>query len=153
VADIHCSTVDGGCHDRDLIWFFNYFLTGELTTRFLLKALTVMMICGAIFVYYLSSLRWDRNADVARAKRRSFKFGAGAAAAVMTAFCIGLGIAGTPHQQRHIEADRRRTQDLRGDCVCSLFLVQARGIGTINSHLAALTGGTPRQRSQLIADR
>jgi len=98
----------------DLIWFLDYFLTGELTTRFLLKSLTVMTICGTIFVYYLSSLRWDRNTNVARAKRRSFKFGAGAATAVTTAFCIGLGIAGTPHQQRHIEADRRRTQDLRG---------------------------------------
>ncbi len=43
----------------DLIWFLNYFLNGELTSRFVLKALTVMVICGAIFVYFLGSLRWD----------------------------------------------------------------------------------------------
>lgn len=98
----------------DLIWFLDYFLTGELTTRFLLKALTVMMICGAIFVYYLSSLQWDRNTDIARAKRRSLKFGVGAAAAVITAFGIGLGVAGTPDHQRHIKADRIRMQDLQG---------------------------------------
>ncbi len=98
----------------DLIWFFDYFLTGELTSRFLLKALTVMAICGTIFVYYLSSLRWDRKTNVAQAKSRSLKFGIGAAAAVIITFCIGLGVAGTPHQQRHAEADRRRVEDLRG---------------------------------------
>jgi len=97
----------------DLIWFFNYFLNGELTSRFVLKGLTVMVICGAIFVYYLGSLRWDRNTNVAVAKRRSMKFGMGAATAVIASFCVGIGVAGTPSEQRHIEADRRRVQDLR----------------------------------------
>jgi uncharacterized membrane protein YidH (DUF202 family) len=97
----------------DLIWFLDYFLTGELSSRFALKALTVMIICGAIFVYYLGSLRWDRNTDVARAKSRSLKFGVAAAAAVVVSFCIGLGVAGTPSAQRHLEADAKRVQDLR----------------------------------------
>jgi uncharacterized membrane protein YidH (DUF202 family) len=97
----------------DLIWFFDYFLTGELTSRFVLKSLTVMVICGAIFVYYLGSLRWNRNTNVAHAKTRSVRFGIAAAAAVVVSFCIGLGVAGTPSEQRHIEADMRRVQDLR----------------------------------------
>ncbi len=98
----------------DLIWFLNYFLTGELTARFLLKAATVMLICGAIFVYYLESLRWDRNTNFARVKRRSLKFGIGAAAVVVASFSIGLAVAGTPSAQRQVEADRRRVQDLQG---------------------------------------
>lgn len=97
----------------DLIWFFDYFLNGELTSRFVLKALTVLVICGAIFVYYLGSLRWDRNTDVAAARRRSVKFGIGATAAVVVSFCIGMGMAGMPSTQRQLEADRRRVQDLR----------------------------------------
>lgn len=97
----------------DLIWFFDYFLTGELTSRFVLKALTVMLICGAIFLYYLGSLRWDRNTNVAQAKSRSLKFGIVAAAAVALSFCIGLGVTGTPSQQRHIEADSKRVRDLQ----------------------------------------
>lgn len=97
----------------DLIWFFDYFLNGELTSRFVLKALTVMVICSAIFVYYLGSLRWDRNTNVAAAKSRSVKFGIGAAVAVIASFCIGIGVAGTPSEQRHLEADNRRVQDLR----------------------------------------
>ena len=95
----------------DLIWFLDYFLTGELTSRFVLKALTVMLICGAVFVYYLGSLHWDR--DTPSARKLSLRFGLGAAAAVVAVFSIGLGVAGTPGVQRRIEADRRRVQDLR----------------------------------------
>jgi uncharacterized membrane protein YidH (DUF202 family) len=97
----------------DLIWFLDYFLTGELTSRFILKALTVMLICGAIFVYYLGSLRWNRNTNIAYARSRSVKFGIAAAATVITSFCIGLGVAGTPSVQRHMEADQRRVQNLQ----------------------------------------
>jgi hypothetical protein len=97
----------------DLIWFFDYFLTGELTSRFVLKALTVMLICGAIFVYYLGSLRWNRDTNFAHAKSRSLLFGIGSAIAVIACFCIGLGVAGTPNQQRRLEADGTRIRNLQ----------------------------------------
>jgi hypothetical protein len=97
----------------DLIWFLDYFLTGELTARFILKSLTVMLICGAIFIYYSGSLHWDRDTNFALVRMRSLRFGAGAAIAVVAAFSIGLGVAGTPAIQRGIEADNRRVQDLR----------------------------------------
>jgi hypothetical protein len=97
----------------DLIWFLDYFLTGELTSRFVLKALTVMLLCGAVFVYYLGSLQWDRDTNVTSATKRSAAFGMGAAAVVLAAFSIGLGVAGTPAVQRRMEADHRRIQDLR----------------------------------------
>ena len=97
----------------DLIWFVDYFLTGELTSRFVLKALTAMVICAAIFIYYVGSLRWDRDTNIGLARRRSLKFGIGATAAVVTAFAMGLGVAGTPAAQRRLEADVRRTQDLQ----------------------------------------
>lgn len=40
----------------DLIGFLTYFLRGELTARFVLKGLTVLVITGSIFWYYLASL-------------------------------------------------------------------------------------------------
>jgi hypothetical protein len=92
----------------DLIWFLDCFLTGDLTVRFVLKAFTVMAISGAIFFYYLRSLRANAS------KTRSLPFGIAASAAVAIAFCIGLGVAGTPSAQRHLQADVRRAQDLRG---------------------------------------
>ena len=98
----------------DLIWFFDYFLAGEITSRFLLKSLTVLLICGAIFVYYLGSLRWDRDADILVAKKRSLNFGIVATVVVILSFCFGIGFTGTPSAQRHIEADQNRIRNLRG---------------------------------------
>lgn len=97
----------------DLIWFLDYFLTGELTLRFVLKSATVMAICSGIFAYYIGSLRWSRSTDVSRERRRNLVFGAAATIAVVTAFCIGMGVAGTPSVQRRFEADRKRVGDLQ----------------------------------------
>ena len=97
----------------DLICFLNYFLTGELTVRFVLKSLTVLVICGAIFVYYLGSLRWGTENDLNRARRQSFGFASAAAVVVVAAFCVGLGLAGSPSTQRHLEADQHRVRDLK----------------------------------------
>lgn len=41
----------------DLITFLAFFLRGDLTLRFLLKVLTVLVIAGGIFWYYLASLK------------------------------------------------------------------------------------------------
>ena len=46
----------------DLIFLLNSVLSGELTARFVLKALTVGLTAGAIFWYYLSSMRSDEEA-------------------------------------------------------------------------------------------
>lgn len=96
----------------DLIWFLDYLLTGEITLRFILKSATVMIICGGIFAYYLSSLRWTRAASVAGARMRNRTFALGSTIAVIVAFCVGLSVAGTPTQQRTLEADRTRIENL-----------------------------------------
>ena len=126
----------------DLIWFLDYFLTGELTVRFVLKAATVMAISGAVFTYYITSLRWNRSANLERAKSRSVIFGAAATAVVIGSFCIGLGVAGTPSQQRRIEADRKRVDDLRqlGSAI-KLWHDQARN-AAIPATLAGLKSGS-----------
>jgi hypothetical protein len=134
----------------DLIWFFDYFLTGELTSRFVLKAATVMVICGVIFIYYLSSLHWDRDTNVALVKRRSLRFGVGAATVVATAFLVGLGVAGTPAAQRRIEADHRRIQDLRAItwAVRAWHQRAAKSSEPLPSALSELIGkGIPRSQS------
>ncbi|MGD1071513.1 MAG: DUF5671 domain-containing protein [Bryobacteraceae bacterium] len=40
----------------DLVTFVDYFLRGQLTTPFLLKVLTVLVIAGGVFWYYLAPL-------------------------------------------------------------------------------------------------
>jgi hypothetical protein len=91
----------------DLIWFLDYFLMGEITARFVLKSLTVMAICGCIFFYYFGSLRTNTS------KVRSRFFGMVASVFVVAAFCIGLGVVGTPSVQRHVRADVMRAVDIR----------------------------------------
>jgi hypothetical protein len=119
-------------------------------SRFVLKALTVMLICGAIFIYYLGSLHWDRDTNVPSARKRSLIFGLGAAAAVVVVFSIGLGVAGTPGVQRRMETDRRRVQDLRAVAGAVHFWNQRAGM-TAEPLPAALAqlAGKGIQRSQL----
>jgi Domain of unknown function (DUF5671) len=88
----------------DLVCFVDYFLAGELTTRFVLKCVAVLVICGSIFVFYLGALR---------GKAPKSLFAALALAAGAATLCFGLASAGTPTAQRHIEADARRVRDLR----------------------------------------
>ncbi len=45
----------------DLIAFLMYFLRGELTQRFVLKVLTVLVIAGGVFWFYFSSLKEDEE--------------------------------------------------------------------------------------------
>jgi hypothetical protein len=46
----------------DLVYLINGLLSGELTLRFILKSLTVALIAGAGFGYYLWSMREDERA-------------------------------------------------------------------------------------------
>ena len=41
----------------DLITFFGYFLRGELTVRFVIKVVTVLILAGGVFWYYLTTLK------------------------------------------------------------------------------------------------
>ena len=89
----------------DLVCFVDYFLTGEITVRFVLKCAIVLAICGGIFWYYLGFLR---------GRARSGWFAVTALAAATAGVCCGLALAGTPGVQRQAEADKHRVQDLRG---------------------------------------
>jgi len=98
----------------DLIAFLNAFLQGELTARFVLKAATVMLICGGIFAWYLGFLRWSRVAARAIGSTRTTAFATLATAAVVVTFLGGFAITGAPSHQRQIQADSKRVDDLRG---------------------------------------
>ena len=96
----------------DLISFLDFFLTGEITARFVLKCAVVFLIAGAVFSYYIASLR-PPQAEREAARKRNLAYGAGAAAVVLAVFVTGLAVAGTPPAQRKLEADRRRVTDLQ----------------------------------------
>ena len=89
------------------------FLGGELTARFVLKALTVTTIAGGAFGYYLRDLREaERDPRDARTERGRDPLPAIAAAAVAIAVVAGLVALGSPAGQRRERLDARRAQDL-----------------------------------------
>ena len=90
------------------------FLGGELTARFVLKALTVTAIAGSAFGYYFRDLREaERDPRSPRAPRRREPLPALGAVAVAVAVGAGLLALGSPAGQRRERLDARRAQDLR----------------------------------------
>ena len=118
----------------DLIWFLDYFMTGELTLRFVLKCLVVFALTGAIFAYYVASLRPAATDEAAKALSRDSLFAAGASAAAVIVFSTALFVAGTPRAQRQLEADVHRINDLR-QIATTLFFHRAQN-GSLPSSLS-----------------
>ncbi len=90
-----------------LISILNSFLSGELTVRFLLKALSVLLVAALIFAYYL----YDIRDALTRQKRNMFRYGA---IALVVIFVIGaFFLIGSPAQQRVLRFDGMRSQHLQ----------------------------------------
>lgn len=89
----------------DFVTVVNNFLRGELTMRFVLKALTIFFISGSVFYYYLAQL-----------KEKTVKwlslFSWVIVVAVIAAVGWGFAVIGSPLDQRDKRFDERRMQDL-----------------------------------------
>ncbi|MFN3692780.1 MAG: DUF5671 domain-containing protein [Candidatus Paceibacteria bacterium] len=85
------------------------FLNGDLTTRFLLKAATVLVVVGAAFHYYILDARgiWVKE------EGKSVMFGIGASLVVFLAVAFGLGNIETPAVVRDMKLDEQQVNDLR----------------------------------------
>jgi hypothetical protein len=92
----------------DLITLVNYFLNGEITTRFILKVAIVLATAAAVFAYYL----WDlRTEDIAKSKAPK-KTAIAASVVVLASIVLGFILVGSPAQQRKVRFDDQRISDL-----------------------------------------
>ena len=93
----------------DLVVLVNTFLGGEITTRFVLKALAVLIVIGAGFVYYLLDLKgtWEVK------KRMSEIIGVVTILAVVGSIVAGFFIVGSPMTQRDLRLDQQRVSHLQ----------------------------------------
>ncbi len=93
----------------DLIVTLNYFLGGEVTTRFILKAAVVLLVTGFVFYHYLNDLKRESFSTT----DKTTKFMLWKAIGVVV-FVIAFGIysVGSPTDARKVRFDERRTQDL-----------------------------------------
>ncbi len=95
------------CLIGDGIWFLTSYLTGELTLRFVLKALVLLVLAGSIFSYYLASVRHD---PVNRRRDRVY----GGLSVTLALLALGLGFVGvgSPAQARTAAMDEHRVNSL-----------------------------------------
>ncbi|TAL49015.1 hypothetical protein EPN83_01955 [Patescibacteria group bacterium] len=92
----------------DLVTLVYFFLDGrELTAGFLLKVLSVFVVTGSIFGYYLDDLRGRLTGG----RRNVWRIIA--AVLVVSSIVAGFGVIGTPRNQRLMRYDEQKIADLQ----------------------------------------
>mgnify|MGYP001589054392 CR=1 FL=1 len=90
----------------DLIAVVNTFLGGEVTVRFILKALSVLLVAGVVFGYYLDDVRKETPTKLA--KPFAWVSGVLVLIVIITAFFM----VGSPSTARLVNFDQRKIEDL-----------------------------------------
>lgn len=93
----------------DLITLINFFLGGDLSTRFVLKVVIVLLVAAGFFMHFLADMwgYWIKNPQYAR------MVGWGAAAVVVISIVSGFFIMGSPTQVRLMRFDDQKVSDLQ----------------------------------------
>ncbi len=89
----------------DLVTLVYNFLGGDLTARFLLKILAVLLVIGSIFGYYL----WDLRKGFSSKQLKSAAMASGAD--ILISVIAGFFTAGSPFVARMRKFDDRRVSD------------------------------------------
>jgi len=92
----------------DLVSVINMLLGGEITIRFILKALSVLVVAAAVFWYYIDDVR--RDVPTGLAKPFAWVSGILVLAVVIGAFFI----VGSPVTARLMQFDQQKVFDLQG---------------------------------------
>ena len=96
----------------DLITAVEYLLRGEITERFLLRVLVVLLLSGGVLFYYFLGLK-ETEATVGPTYRRwNSVLTIASLVFVTTIVAFGFGFTGAPGTQRARRADSKRLQDL-----------------------------------------
>lgn len=101
--------VGGGILLGDLVAVILTFLNGEITTRFILKALTLLVVIGAALKYYMLDVRgyWTTH------ESKSKLFAAGAVAIVLVVVVLGFYNTDSPKEVREARIDQEQVNDLQ----------------------------------------
>lgn len=99
----------GGVLLGDLVTVLMYFLNGEITTRFMLKAAALFAVVGIALYYYILDVRGKVKSN----EKLSLQFGAGAILLVFAALLVGFMNIETPAQVREIRLDEQQVADLQ----------------------------------------
>lgn len=123
----------------DLIVALFTFFQGEISIRFVLKAVTILGIAGAVFgFYFLERKKIQYKHDI---PRRTFQmFGSVLSVVVVVGIVLGFLVAGSPSTERMRGFDEQRVSDLSQLSGCINNYVQ--DFRTLPSSLADLEKST-----------
>ncbi len=93
----------------DLVALIKYFVSGEVTTRFILKVIVVLAVVALIGIYHIFVLK---GKDVS--SKASLILGVLGIAFVVVAISCSFLVMGSPAKQRLLRFDDRRVGDLQG---------------------------------------
>jgi hypothetical protein len=101
--------VAGGVVAGDLVTVIYMYLDGqELATGFILKVLTLLVIAGGVFFYYLREIR----NTISPRERNIWRVVA--AIILVGSIVLGFSVMGSPRDQRERRYDQQRVNDLQG---------------------------------------
>ncbi|MFA4844966.1 MAG: DUF5671 domain-containing protein [Patescibacteria group bacterium] len=93
----------------DLITLMNTFLSGEISMRFALKVIVVLVVAVAVFTYYFWELRRDPGTQTKLPRQAAVA----TSVVIVGAIVISFFIVGSPMQQRATRMDQQRVWDLQ----------------------------------------
>lgn len=91
----------------DIIGIVYSFLEGELTIRFLLKSLTILVVSASLFAYYLVDVRIEISA------RHNKYIALGAIIVTLLSIITGFSLGGSPQNERLYRLDNERVVHLQ----------------------------------------
>ncbi len=91
----------------DLVSTINAFLGGEITVRFILKALSILLVAGIIFWYYLDDVRRETPTKAAK------YFAWGTSILVLVVIIGAFFMVGSPNSARLVQFDQQKISDLQ----------------------------------------
>lgn len=93
----------------DLVTLVRYFISGEITSRFILKVATALVVSVLVGFYYIFLLRRNENSS----SKIDMIFGIVAVTLVLSSVIYSFAIMGSPAKQRLFRLDDRRISDLQ----------------------------------------
>lgn len=132
----------------DLVTVLYKFLDGQdLTAAFILKALVVFLLTGAIFKFYLDEIR-----DKMMGRARKI-WAVGSAIVILISIIFGFSVIGSPQTQRLLRYDNQKVSDLQSIQWQLTNYWQRKGslpqsISELNDPLSGYTLPTDPQKNQ-----
>ncbi|MGO9602000.1 MAG: DUF5671 domain-containing protein [Candidatus Binataceae bacterium] len=117
----------------DLACLIYYFLGGDLTVRFALKVISIVLIAGVVLLFYRDALRSEPNV---RSRRRQI-LSYGSCSAVAALIVVGMAVGGSPGKARLERFDAAKINDL--DAIQSKVLEYWESKGTLPRTLSDLS--------------